>query len=224
MSHKYKPPPFNYCDYRCEQCDEREHCRVYKDNEERILNHYIKGEDPHDPQIFFNDLKEIFAKTKNMIKDMAAKKGINLENLPDEETSDDNPEEYVIYRLSHEYFLQASRFIKELKNKSIPKSIEGAFQDFVWYNTLISAKAGRLVSGFVDDILDEEMRKIEEEGTLQVLNKSINFSQHALQKLLHEVPDCFSSIVDLMGLLKKLAQQMQTDIRQKVDQKDAESE
>ena len=41
MASAFKPPPFNYCDYRCEQCDEREHCRVYKDNEERILNHYI---------------------------------------------------------------------------------------------------------------------------------------------------------------------------------------
>ena len=85
----------------------------------------------------------------------------------------------------------------------------------VWYHTLIAAKAGRLVSGFIDDF-DEEIQKLEEDGTLNVINKGINLSKNALEKLLNELPNHFHTIVDLTSLLKKLETQIQTDIRQKV--------
>jgi hypothetical protein len=219
VSDKYKPPPFNYCDYRCERCDEQQHCRVYKDNAERVLNHYTRGENPYDPQIFFNDLKGIFAKTNNMIKDMAAKRGINFENISAEDVPEVNPEEYLIYQLAYEYFQETNRFIKELQNMGVPENIEEDFHDLVWYHTLIAAKTGRLVSGFIDDFLDEEVQKIEEDGTLRVINKGINCSKGALGEMLHELPDHLSAITDLIGLLKKLEEQIKTDIRKKVEQK-----
>jgi len=213
---KFKPSPFNYCDYRCDRCDEKENCRVYKENQERLLEHYVKGEDPHDPNVLFNDLKKIFAKTKNMIKDTAEKKGINIEELSDDKVAEVNPEEYVIYRLAYEYFKEANAFIKELERTGIPLGIEEDFADLVWYHTLIAAKAGRLVSGFIDDFFDEEVQKIEEEGTLKVIDKAITLSKNALQNMLNELPDYLYTIADLMDLLKKLEKQIQTDIHQKL--------
>ncbi len=89
------------------------------------------------------------------------------------------------------------------------------FQDLVWYHTLITAKSGRLVSGFIDDF-DEEVQQAEEEGTLKVINKGITLSKNALQNMLNELPDHLYTIAHLIELLKTLEQQIQTDIHEKV--------
>ena len=213
---KYKASPYNYCDYRCERCDEKDNCRVYKDNAERVLQHYLKGENPDDPEIFLKDLHNIFAETKSMIKDMAKKQGIEIDTSSGDEIPEVNPEEYTIYCIAHEYFMEASSFIKELQPSGIPKSIEEDFSDLVWYHTLIAAKSGRLVSGFIDDFFDDEIQEMEEKGTLKVIAKGIDLSKKALQNMLNELPDHLPQIADLMALLKRLEDIIKTDIHQKV--------
>lgn len=219
MKEKFKAGPYNYCDYRCDRCDEQDHCRVFKEDQERLLDHYTKGEDPYDPQIFVNDLKEIFKKTENMLKDIAEKEGINLEQIPEEEAEAEvikvKPEEYVIYRLAFEYSRQAHAFIKQLEHDGVPEILREDFSDVVWYYTLIAAKSGRLVSGFIDDFRDEETQKMEEEGTLAVIRKCIDLSRNGLQHMLNELPDHFYTISDLLDLLGKIERQVQTDIRKK---------
>jgi len=213
---KYKPPPFNYCDYRCDRCEHKDTCKVYKDDQERLLDHYVKGEDPYKPEVFMQDLHEIFKKTKDMIMEMAEKEGVDLDDMPDEEPPRVNPEEYAIYRLAYSYTREAHSFIKELEKVGVPETLQEDYSDLVWHHTLIAAKTGRLVSGFIDDFLDEEIRKVEEEGTLGVIRKSINLSKNALQNMLNELPDHLYTIADLMDLLKRLEKQIQIDIRQKV--------
>lgn len=212
----YKPPPFNYCDYRCDRCDKQENCRVFKDDQERLLDHYRKGEDPHDPKIFMNDLKEIFGKTEKMIRKMAKEQGIDLDETTDEEMPEINPEEYMIYRLAYSYFEDASALVKILEKTGVPETIQPDFDDFVWYHTLIAAKAGRLVSGFMDDFLDEELTRVEEEGTIGVIRKGIQLSKDALENMLNELPDHFHTIAELMEVLKRVEKQLEVDIRQKV--------
>ncbi|MEO0143189.1 MAG: hypothetical protein ABIL70_09345 [candidate division WOR-3 bacterium] len=224
MARKFKPGPYNYCDYRCERCAERENCRVYKENEERLLEHYLKGEDPNDPQVFLNDLKEIFDKTKEMLKRVAAEQGIDLDELPDEEIPEVDPHSYVIYNLAYEYFDQAHKLIKKLEKSGVPEEIEEEYDDFVWYHTLLVAKTGRLVSSFEDEFFDAETRKGEEEGTLQVINKGISLSKNALQKMLNELPDDFQRIVDLLDILKRLELQIKNNLREKVKQNLCETE
>ena len=217
MPKKFKPPPFNYCDYRCDRCAEQENCRVFKDDQERLLQHYTKGEDPYDPEIFSNDLKQIFDKTKDMIKDMAIEQGINIDEAGDEEVSQQNPADYLVYRLAIEYYKTAHKFISELQNQGIPENMTENLEDLVWYHTLIAAKVGRLVSGFMDDY-DEELQKTEEEGTLSVINKGVGLSQKALENMLNELPDQFHSIANLLDLLRRLVTQLKTDIRQKTSE------
>jgi cytochrome c556 len=214
---KFKPSPFNYCDYRCDRCDEKDRCRVYKDDQERLLNHYVKGEDPYDPEIFYNDLKEIFEKTKEMITKVAKEQGIDVDETPDEEMPRVNPKEYEVYNLAYQYFQEAHDFIKGLEKTEIPETIVEEYEDFVWHHTLIAAKAGRLVSGFNNDFLDEEARMMEEEGTLKVINKGISLSKNALEVMLNELPDHLHAIAGLLELIKRLEKQIQLDIRQKVD-------
>jgi hypothetical protein len=216
MSDQYKPPPFNYCDYRCDRCDQQKNCRVYKDDQERLLDHYRKGEDPYDPKVFMNDLKEIFGKTEKMIRKMAKEQGVDLNEIPDEEIPEVNPEEYMIYRLAYSYFKEANALVKILEKTGIPETTQPDFDDFVWYHTLIAAKTGRLVSGFIDDFLDEELTRVEEEGTIGVIKKGITFSKDALENMLNDLPDHFYTIADLLDMLKRIEQQLEIDIRQKV--------
>jgi|UniRef100_A0A7C4XFU6 DNA-directed RNA polymerase specialized sigma24 family protein len=221
MTREFKPGPYNYCDYRCERCDEREYCRVYKENQERLLQHYLKGEDPNDPEVFLNDLKEIFEKTKDMIRKAAEEQGIDLEDLeeiPEEEIEEFDPHNYVIYNLAYDYFDQAHKLIKKLEKEGIPEEIAEEFEDFVWYHTLLVAKAGRLVSSFDDKFFDEETKRIEQEGTIQVLKKGIKLSRRALDKMLNELPDDFQSIVDLIDTLKRLETQLNSDMKKRVDE------
>jgi hypothetical protein len=216
MSEQYKPPPFNYCDYRCDRCDKQENCRVYKDDQERLLDHYRKGEDPYDPKIFMNDLKEIFGKTEKMIRKMAKEQGVELDESTDEEIPEVNPDEYMIYRLAYNYFKEANALVKILEKTGIPESSQPDYDDFVWYHTLIAAKTGRLVSGFIDDFLDEDLARVEEEGTIGVIKKGVSLSKDALQNMLNELPDHFYTIGDLLDMLKRIENQLETDIRQKV--------
>ncbi|UCD05760.1 MAG: hypothetical protein JSV98_00535 [candidate division WOR-3 bacterium] len=216
MSEKFKPPPFNYCDYRCERCDEQEKCRVFKDDQERLLEHYRKGEDPYDPEIFMNDLKEIFSRTEKMIKKAAQEHGIDLDDVGDEEVPEVEPEEYLIYRLAYKYFEEANAFIKTLDKSGIPENIKQYYDDLVWYHTLIAAKSGRLVSGFIDDLLDDEVSAVEEKGTVSVIRKGIRLSKNALESMLSEFPDHLHTIASLMELLKQIESQIEIDIRQKI--------
>jgi hypothetical protein len=220
MKGKFKAAPYNYCDYRCDRCEEQERCRVFKEDQERLLEHYTKGEDPYDPKVFMNDLKAIFRKTEHMLKDIAKKEGIDLERIPEGDADADipevKPEEYAIYRLAFEYSRQAHAFIKQLEHDGIPEMVREDFSDVVWYHTLIAAKTGRLVSSFIDDFRDEESQKMEEEGTLAVIQKCIDLSRSGLQHMLNELPDHFYTITDLLDLLAKIERQVQTGLRQKV--------
>jgi len=216
MTSEYTPPPFNYCDYRCDRCEEQERCRVFKEEQERLLSHYVKGEDPNDPQVFMADIKKIFERTQQMIMKMARKHGIDVDEFETEEPPEVDPNEYVIYRLAHEYYKHAHGFVTELENTGIPVVVEEEYKDLVWYHTLIVAKSGRLVSGFIDDVLDGELQQYEEQGTLQVIKKGIDLSKNALEKMLDELPDGFHTIAHLMELLKRLEDQLAGDIRQKV--------
>lgn len=216
MSEKFKPPPFNYCDYRCDHCDEQDKCRVFKDDQERLLDHYRKGEDPYDPEIFLNDLKEIFSRTEKMIKKAAQEHGIDLDDVGAEEVQEVEPEEYVIYRLAYKYFEEANAFIKTLDKCGIPENAKSHYDDLVWYHTLIAAKSGRLVSGFIDDFLDDEVSAVEEKGTVSVIRKGIRLSRNALESMLSEFPDHLHTIAGLMELLKQIERQIEIDIRQKI--------
>lgn len=216
MTKGHKPPPFNYCDYRCDRCAEQTSCRVFKDDQERLLDHYRKGEDPYDPKIFMKDLKEIFSNTEKMIRKMAKEQGIDLDEADNVEVPEVDPEQYVVYRLAYSYFQEASALVKTLEKTGVPETMRSEYDDFVWYHTLIAAKTGRLVSGFIDDFLDEEFTEIEEQGTIGVIRKGIVSSKNALQSMLNELPDHLYTIADLLDILKRIEKQLELDIRQKV--------
>lgn len=214
MVDKFNSMPFNYCDYRCDRCDETNNCRVYKENKERILQHYLRGEDPDDPQVFINDLKHIFDKTKDMLEKTAQEQGINIDERSEEDNEEIEPRSYLIYNYAYEYYIQAEKLIRKVEKTRISEEINEDFDDFVWYHTLLVAKTSRLVSGFDDNFFDEEVREIEQ-GTLLVINKAITLSKKALEHMLNELPDDFQQITGLLELLKRFEKQLKIDMRAK---------
>jgi hypothetical protein len=218
---KSRPMPFNYCDYRCERCAEQDNCRVYKDDRDRVLEHYVKGEDPYNPRIFADDLKEIFEKTRKMISRIAEEEDIDLGAVPDEEIPKIEPGSFVLYRLAQQYCMDAHALIKKKRREGFPQCIEEEWGDFVWHHTLLPAKTARLVAGIIDDDLDKDWRKAEEDGTVAVIIKSVTLSRQALQVMLSELPDDLHDIADLLELLGRFEKQLQTDTRQKVGGKTA---
>ncbi|MBN2619483.1 hypothetical protein JXB22_00215 [candidate division WOR-3 bacterium] len=212
----YTPSPYNYCDYRCDRCEHQKTCKVYKDEQERLIEHYVKGEDPHDPDVFMNDMKDIFDRTREMIMNIAQEEGFDLDSIEDVEVPHVDPKQYVLYCLAREYADEAHVFLKQLQQDGITEEAEDAFDDLMWYHTLIMAKAGRLVSTFEDDLRDEKMQEIEEKGTLSVIDKCIRVSRSALETMLSELPEYLQTIAELMDLLKRTEQQINKDIRQKV--------
>lgn len=214
---EYTPSPYNYCDYRCDRCEYQETCKVYKDEQERLLEHYVRGEDPHDPDIFMNDMKDIFDETRQMIVNIAQEEGFDIDSIEDVEVPRVDPKEFVLYRLVREYSNEAHGFLKQLREEGITEEAEEAYDDLMWYHTLIVAKTGRLVSTFEDGVRDEKMQAIEEQGTLGVIDKCVRISRSALETMLSELPEHLQTIADLMELLKRVEQQINKDIRQKVD-------
>ncbi|RKX69897.1 hypothetical protein DRP53_06785 [candidate division WOR-3 bacterium] len=212
----FKPPPYSYCDYRCDRCSERDRCAVYREDQERLLQHYLKGEDPDDPEVFTRDLEEIFQRTEAMIREWAEKEGIDIDELDDEEYPKVNPNDFVIYRLAREYFQAAHRFIQTLEREGIPAEVADDYEDLIWYHTLIYAKTGRLVSG-THDMMDEEWRRIEERGTLGVIQKGIRLSRSALEHMFNELPGHLESIAGLLKILNRIERQIETDLYQRAD-------
>lgn len=213
---RYTPLPYNYCDYRCDRCEHQDTCKVYKDEQERLLEHYVKGEDPHDPAVFMNDMKGIVDQTREMILNIAQEKGFDFDSIEDVEVPQVDPKQYVLYRLVRAYADEAHVFLRQLQQEGITEDAEEAYDDLMWYHTLLVAKTGRLVSTFEDDLRDEGMQDIEEKGTLGVISKCIRISRGALEIMLGELPEHLQTIADLVDLLNRVEQQINRDIRRKV--------
>ncbi len=207
--------PYNYCDYRCERCDQRLSCRVFREEQARLQDHYDRGEDPYDPEIFMNDLRQVFQQTEAMIVHAAEQESIKLENNH-KTTIGEEPEQYVLYRQAFEYYRQTNALIRLIESGHLPDQIREAFADVVWYHTLIAAKAGRLISGFIDHHHDEEFQTKEEKGTLGVIRKSILLSRQGLERIKIALPEHTHLIKELLTMLDQIEQTIQTDMRRKV--------
>lgn len=85
MSHEDSPfiaGIYNYCDRWCERCLFTDRCEVYAREQRQWERHLLRGEDPDDPKVFMQDLNETLDETAQMLEQIAAEEGIDLESLP----------------------------------------------------------------------------------------------------------------------------------------------
>ncbi|MBU4201012.1 MAG: hypothetical protein KKG09_06850 [Verrucomicrobia bacterium] len=122
---RWKPNPHhisgihNYCDRWCERCAYTARCAVYADE---------RASDDGDPasrditnERFWKRLGNIFAETMEMVREMAAEKGIDLDHIPPEEQleieaaeqkREETVEQHLLTRASRDYGLQVYQWLK----------------------------------------------------------------------------------------------------------------
>lgn len=215
MNSEYVPAPYNYCDYRCHRCSERPQCRVYLKNKERIEGHRQQGEDPDDPEIICRDMELI---AENAVLEPGGAEPAAGYRDPGSPAAEPVFNDYVIFRLAVQYCRDSHALISKKKgaDSEIPGRLADAWDDFVWFHTLIPAKVMRLVSSFENPGLGEKMRRIEVQGTTGVIDKGIRLSASALRQILNEFPEDCYDISDLLELLEKLSGQVNSRPGKKV--------
>jgi hypothetical protein len=73
---------YNYCDRWCERCRFTDRCRVYAREREQTERHLLRGEDPDDPAVMLQDAVDSLGESARMLVQMAAERGVDLEDVP----------------------------------------------------------------------------------------------------------------------------------------------
>jgi hypothetical protein len=76
---RFIPGIYNYCDGWCEQCRFTDRCRVYAEEQRKMERHLLRGEDPEDPAVFMEDVAESLGEAVQMLEQMVAESGMDLE-------------------------------------------------------------------------------------------------------------------------------------------------
>ncbi len=148
--------PFNACDYLCEKCTERQNCRVYALLEEKALSKRLKGSMTDPTGASLEDVKESLDETIELLKKIAGDLGIHLDEMTDE--MDGLDEQYVendeLYQLALTFTLKSHAFLKRIE-PFIQQGVREAFEELVWYHTIVSVKTHRAVSSDFEGLSED---------------------------------------------------------------------
>lgn len=150
--------PFNSCDYLCEKCRKTGSCRIYKLLEEKALSKRLKGSMRESAGTSLEVLKESLDETIELLKKHVIDMGVTVEDIAELNGLD---EQYVendeLYQLALTFTLKSHAFLKKVE-PLLKQSILEAFEELVWYHTMVSVKTHRAVSsdfdGFSEDAIN----------------------------------------------------------------------
>ncbi|MBK6267351.1 hypothetical protein JKA74_20075 [Marivirga sp. S37H4] len=230
------PGIHNWCDRWCEKCPFIKRCAVGK-QELEILNKDGKDNDPE----FWPKIGEQLSRTLDLLKDVAIEKGINLDNIPQEEWDEiqneseqqwAEAEAHPISAIGLEYYKLANQeiglgFIRdklqsELRNLELgidKKTTENIQQlkdglDVIkWYMYFLPAKCQRLAMERLDKDMEEEFPPEERSynGTAKITLIGIERSVAAWGMLLEKIPEAEDGILSVLVLLQKLQRLIQVE-------------
>jgi hypothetical protein len=202
----FEIPRYNYCDYRCEECDYAKECRVYREDVETKKKHVERGEDPNDMDIVMQDLAESFKKTRELLGKSAKKWGIDLEKVVREapEIEMVEPETFPLYRLAHSFTMSVHEFLGKVREEYLHEEMIKDFEDLQWHHTLVSVKLARAFSSKHDEICDDELNQQDAMLSASVSMRSANKCEGALNNMIDELPGLFSEVADLLSTLKEI--------------------
>ena len=179
---------WNYCDYRCADCEHLLECHVALKEREQEMRAIVEGR-AFDP---FEAVKESFSEAKEMIEKMAEEKGIDLDSL---KTEDVKKHEFPLAEKAMEYAVNIMNFTRGIENIMVSENISKAVHDLCWYSSLLSAKLFRCLSGKYETMEedDTELKELDMEDankTAQVAAMAISKCRKALDNLrLEDLPE-----------------------------------
>ena len=209
QENNFIPGIFNYCDRWCERCTLTARCRVYAMEQE-----YTGEEHDLTQKAFWRNLQNIFTETKEMLREAAAERGIDIDKLDLEEAGEIIErkrcaiKQQELTKLAEKYteqagvYLQAQNFSDETAGQTKLEML----QIISWYHFFIAAKINRAL--YAEDDFDEEadddVLSNDGDGSIKIALIAIDRSIAAWKVLLHEVTD--SKIESLVRLLETLRQ------------------
>ena len=179
---------WNYCDYRCEDCEHLLECPVALKEREQEMRAIAEGRE-FDP---IEAVKESLEETLEMVRKMAEERGVDLAD----ETGKRRIGERVI--IDHPLVEKSKRvaidvmgFAKEMEDRIFSEQTQKAIYDLCWYAGLLSAKLYRCLSGKYEAIEedDPELKELDIEDarkTASVVAMAIGKCKKALDSLLLE--------------------------------------
>ena len=148
--------PFNSCDYLCEKCPETGNCRVYALLEEKALSNRLKGSMKEPIGASLEDLKESLDETIELLKKVVTDVGIPVDDIAEQLSGLD--EQYVendeLYQLALTFTMKSHSFLKKVE-PLLKQSIAEAFEELVWYHTMVSVKTHRAVASDFDGLSED---------------------------------------------------------------------
>ena len=139
--------PFNACDYLCEKCPETGNCSIYSLLQDKVLSKQLDGALRRPTYASLEDVKESLDETIDLLKRLAHSLGLELDGSADE--MGDLDRSYVenddLYRLALTFTIKSFAFLKRI-DPFIKHGLRDAFEDVVWYHTMVAVKTHRAIS------------------------------------------------------------------------------
>ncbi len=207
QENNFVPGIFNYCDRWCERCPLTTRCRVYAMEQER-------ADDRHDAaqEVFERNLQNIFTETKEMLREAAAERGIDIDALDLEEAGEiieqkrRAVEQQDLTKLAEKYTKQARVFLQaqDLFDETIERTRLEMLQIIGWYHFFIAAKINRALYAEADyeEDADFDAFRNDGDGSIKIALIAIDRSITAWRVLLTD--DTQREIKPLIQLLETL--------------------
>ena len=215
----YIPGIFNYCDRWCERCPLTARCRVYAIEQERAGEEYDAAQ-----EAFERNLQNIFAETKEMLREAAAERGIDIDALDLKEAGEiierkrRAVEQQDLIRLAEKYTKQANVFMRaqDLSGQTIDRRRLEMLQIIGWYHFFIGAKINRALFAEADyeDEADRDAFRSDGDGSMKIALIGIDRSIIAWNLFLtDETSRDVKPLIQLLETLRVLCEEKFPDAR-----------
>lgn len=179
---------WNYCDYRCEDCEHLLECPVALKEREQEMRAIAEGRE-FDPM---EAMKESLDETLEMVRRMAEEKGVDLADETGKRRIGERViMDHLLVEKSKSFAIDVMTFVKEVENRAFSEETQKTIYDLCWYSGLLSAKLYRCLLGKYE-AMEEDDTELKEIGmedackTASVVAMAISKCKKALDSLLLE--------------------------------------
>ena len=210
----FVPGIFNFCDRWCERCPLTARCRVYAKELE-----YADGErDAVLQEAFCRNLQSIFNETKEMLREAAAERGIDIDTLDLEEAGEiielkrRAVEQQGIMKLAEKYTKQAGIFLhaQDLSGETTDPIRLEMLQIIGRYYCFIGAKINRALYAEADyeEDADPDAFRSDGDGSMKIALIAVDRSITAWKVLLtDETQREIKPLIRLLETLRRMCEE-----------------
>lgn len=214
QENSFIPGIFNYCDRWCERCPLAARCRIYAMEQEYTPDAREDGAQ----EAFERNLQNIFTETKEMLREAAAERGIDIDTLDLEEAGKiieckrRAVEQQDSMKLAEKYTRQARFFLQtqDLSDETIEQTKLEMLQIIGRYHFFIAAKINRALYAEADYEEDADFNAFRNDGdgSIKIALIAIDRSIVAWSILLNEETQReVKPLIQLLETLRRLCEE-----------------